>query len=158
MDVPAVDLAILEAVFRNMAGRVEYHWGGKAPDLAMDSHGIEGIDCSGFVQFALARATGGKLVLPQGSWQQREWCEAAGLHKLEKYADVKFAANDPGRLFIAFIKPAGKKAGHVWLVRAGHTMESYGEHGVGARKWNAKPLPQRVCACFELPVKKRPPG
>ncbi len=154
MDVPAVDLAILEAVFRNMAGRVEYHWGGKAPDLAADSHTIEGIDCSGFVQFALARATGGKLVLPQGSWQQREWCEAHQLYKLAQYTDVRFAERDPGRLFIAFITPRGKTPGHVWLVRAGLTMESFGGRGVGARPWNAQTLKSRACACFELPVKR----
>lgn len=146
----AVSLTRLRAVFMNMAGRVLYEYGVKAPSLDCDSHLIHRMDCSAFTRYALARASDGELVIPDGSVKQREWCEAHGLHRLARYADVGIAAKDPSRLFVAFMPPKGKTPGHVWLVCAGVTMESHGGAGVSSRAWNAKALTGRVGACYEL--------
>lgn len=149
-----VSLALLEAVHRNMAGRVRYGMGCKAPALDCDSHEITRIDCSGYVRYVLARATSQRLILPDGSWEQRAWCETR-LRQLARYADVAYAKEDPSRLFIAFIEPGAigpGKAGHVWLVLAGRTLESYGGVGVGSRPWDAWTLKRYASAAYELPV------
>jgi len=150
-----INLSTLTAVFNNMKGRVKYELGSKATNLSADSHTIDKIDCSGFVRFALYRATNGKLKIPDGSWYQRQWCEK-NLRRLSKYSDVAYAAKDPSRLFICFIEPGatGKgQAGHVWLVRAGKTMESHGGKGVNSRAWDYKTLKNYCSAAYELPTK-----
>jgi cell wall-associated NlpC family hydrolase len=143
-----VSLSKLDAVFRNMRGRVLYDFGGKAADLDMDSHGIEDIDCSGFVRFALHRAGG--PTLPDGSVNQHAWCEEHALYQVEKYSDLRHTVKDKSRLFICFIPPKGRKAGHVWLVRGGFTYESHGGVGVDARKWNTGVLYRNCTAVYEL--------
>jgi hypothetical protein len=150
----SIDLDLLQSVFDNMKGRVTYSFGAKAPDLSMDSHGIAEIDCSGFVRYAIARATQQAVILPDGSSNQHDRCEAQGLHQLAHYSDVAYAAQDPSRLFIAFLDP--HPIGHVWLLRAdgqGHvmTMESHGGRGVDSRPWNTRVL-MHADACYELPV------
>lgn len=157
-----VELAKVVEIYRNMkANHVSYDLGGKAPKLDMDSHGIEDIDCSGFVRFCIYRATDPHMTIPDGSWMQREWCEAANLHKLSNYRDVCQA--DPSRLFIAFIPPKSGKAGHVWFVTKAlsknatsqpMTMESHGGVGVNSRPWNTSVLLRNCDAVYELPVRK----
>lgn len=145
-----IKLAVLEAVFDHMKGRVTYDFGGKAPSLTCDTSEIDGIDCSGFVRYALAKASDQKFILPDGSSNQRDRCNQIGLHKLASYSDVQYGAKDPNRLFIAFIAAHGGHPGHVWLVRGGVTMESHGGAGVSSREWDVPVLKSSACAAYEL--------
>lgn len=162
--ITPVLLSILRAVFDNMRGRVTYDLGAKAVDLSADSHEIHAIDCSGFVRFAVYRATNGGMLVPDGSWAQREWCAAAGLHEVRPYSNVALPAvkKDLSRLFLAFMAPGAEgpgASGHVWFVIGGRTMESHGGKGVDSRPWNAGinagrgTLASYCSACYELPAR-----
>ena len=149
-------LQIFLQVFRNMNGRVKYLLGAKAdPNKDSSDHSITRIDCSGYVRFSLVKM--GFNNVPDGSQNQLAWCEAKGWHRLKKYSDVRYAAKDAGRLFIAFMKPKfiGRRqiaSGHVFFLYKGRTRESYGGHGVGSRPWNTLVLRTRACACYEIPL------
>jgi hypothetical protein len=150
-----VSLALLETVFSHMDGRVGYVLGAKAPSLTCDTSQIHTIDCSGFSRYILARATNGLLVLPDGSQNQLAWASQEGLQRLANYSDVQFAAADPSRLFIGFLKPGSDGIGHVFLLRSRDggmlTRESHGHHGVDARAWDTPAL-AGCHFCFELPA------
>jgi cell wall-associated NlpC family hydrolase len=146
-----IDLSVLEATFRSMAGRVRYLMGAKAPSIDCDPARITRLDCSGWVRYAIHRAGG--PTLPDGSVQQREWAVAHGLRRLAHYSDVHYTADDPDRLFLCFLAPNAGKAGHVWLVRAGRTMESCGGRGVCSRSWDTAVLALNADAAYELPAR-----
>lgn len=149
-----LDGQLFEEVFAHLHLRgVPYLWGGKAHPLTVDTSAIAGLDCSGFAQYEVARCSGQQVIWPEGSAEQHDWCEAAGLHKLLRYSDVHFAADD-SRLFVAFIRPVeGVHAGHVWFVRHGWTRESHSHVGVSSRPWDTPVLLQGATDCYELPVK-----
>jgi cell wall-associated NlpC family hydrolase len=152
MTKPAtVKLTIVRALFNNMKHHVEYELGQKAPSLTCQSNAINWLDCSGFTQFVIARASEQKIILPEGSVEQHEWVAAHGWRKLDHYADVFYARDDPARLFIAFIAPA-EGHGHVFLVNGGQTLESCGGHGVTSRHWDDEILQPHVSACYEVPT------
>lgn len=145
----AVSLSKLKAVYDHMAGRVKYVYGAKAPSIDCDSHDINGIDCSGFTRYALAKATNGGMVLPDGSQVQLEWAEKH-LRKLKAYSDLRHTEDDSTRLFIAFLRVTRHRAiGHVWLIREGETLESHGGTGVDSRGWDTHPLLSST-DCFEI--------
>jgi hypothetical protein len=180
--IAAVDLNILERDFAQLERQgVAYGLGAKAEgyvyegirwnpnstgQLSTPMNTIKHLDCSGFVRYALYRATETKLVIPDGSQNQREWCEKQAadklLHKVSKYENTnKYLTKE--RLFIAFIKPWTNGCGtigHVWLIGqfdkdiSAETMESYGGHGVGSRPWNARTLLREVYSVYELPTKR----
>lgn len=117
-----------------VAGDVRYFLGAKADagGRALDAWPIRysHIDCSGWVRAALAFATQGALVIPDGSVNQREWCEGHGL-KRSNYAALLRRDNV---IRIAFIRAtAAEHIGHVYLCYNGRTLESYGGHGPGSR-------------------------
>lgn len=155
-----IDLDKLDAIFTEMdRDGCAYRLGAKAKRLDMDPGLIAAIDCSGFSRLAIYQASGG-WDIGEGSQNQLAYFEklaAQGIvHKLSKYADVQYAAQDEGRLFICFIKVNTNgcgKVGHVWLVQAGDTMESRGGVGVDSRPWNTRVLKKQAFAAFELPVK-----
>jgi cell wall-associated NlpC family hydrolase len=132
------------------ARRVPYLWDGKANPLDADSSTITGLDCSGFGQYMVAKCTGGRIFLPEGSVDQHDWCEAQGLHRLAHYSDVQYATKDGARMFMCFIEPVGPRPGHVWFVCAGKTYESHGGVGVDSRAWNSLALLKNACAAYEL--------
>jgi cell wall-associated NlpC family hydrolase len=150
-DNQKIDLGMLRTVFTHMAiNGTEYGLGAKAPSLTVDSINIHKIDCSGFTRYAIARATDQKLIIPDGSVNQHDWCEEQGLHKVD-YPNVAIA--DDSRLFIAFIPPAPSgHPGHVWFINGGNTMESHGGVGVSTRHWDNPILLHAVTACYELPT------
>jgi hypothetical protein len=154
-----VDLRTFRSIFNAMKIRARYNFGAKANSLNQRVSDITGIDCSGFSQLALHRATGGAAEAPDGSQNQRDWCEQIGLHKLAKYSDVQYAARDNSRLFICFIRPltirkTTIKAGHVWFVSEGRTYESSTPtNGVGSRHWNQLVFRVRHAVAFELPTR-----
>src|SRR4051812_1536811 len=117
MPTPQIDLSQL---FQDLAqlerNGTNYGLGAKAPSLDCEPSKIHAVDCSGYVRWALARATGGALCIPDGSQNQRAWAEA-NLHQV-KYADAARYMTDK-RLFIAFIKPFANgcgSVGHVFLL------------------------------------------
>lgn len=161
-NIAPIDLGKLETVFNHMALRgVAYGLGAKAPSMDCDSDKIERIDCSGFARYAIAKATGGELIIPDGSQNQRVWCDDMKLHRLARYSDVVYAT--PRRLFICFIKPFENgcgSVGHVWFVSQldgdrdtmPDTMESHGGKGVDSRPWNTRVLKSEAFCAYELPV------
>lgn len=173
--ITPVDLDKLERVFAELDLRgVQYGLGAKAEgstykgrrynkrssgNLSTAPNTIDNLDCSGWTRYGLFQATNGKLVIPDGSQAQREWCENNGLHKVN-YPDANRYMTDR-RLFIAFIKPFTNgcgEVGHVWLLTqydkdsAADTMESYGGHGIGSRRWDYPVLRRQVFSCYELPT------
>lgn len=157
-----ISLDTLNLVYGRLSARhIKYKLGAKAPSLIADTTDyrfLDGIDCSGFVRYALAKASDQKVILPDGSFNQLSWAQNQGLHKLDNYKDVVYG--DPTRLFLCFIKAADTKEGigHVWLVHKSsdkdipRTMESYGGCGVGSRPWFASPLRHRCHYAYELPT------
>ena len=127
-----------------------YGLGAKAPSLDCDTSEIRMIDCSGFVRYAIAKATNQRLILPDGSVSQHHWCDANALHGL-RYSSIAPNYGNQGKLYIAFINP--EPVGHVWLVHQGHTLESHGSAGPSSRPWNTPILAHGVSVCYELPVK-----
>ena len=155
MSLSPVSASAVETIFKNMDGRVGYLLGAKAPSLTCDTSAIRVIDCSGATRYWIARGSGGKLIVPDGSQNQLAWCLSQGLHRLGSYSDVLFAANDPSRLFIGFLTPGSDGIGHVWLLRSRdgemRTRESHGSAGVDSRPWD-NPRIAGCRFCFELPA------
>lgn len=147
-----VSLSQLERLHNECAGRVKYKLGAKT-SIGIASHHIRSIDCSGYIRWLLG--TGSGFIMPDGSQVQREFIMAKGFRQLARYADVQYAAGDPGRLFICFLSPAPGKAWprHVWLVQAGKTIESCGSKGVCSRPWDTKALNTGRAVAFELPTR-----
>jgi cell wall-associated NlpC family hydrolase len=125
--------------------RVKYKMGAKARLGDTPMKDFVYIDCSGFVRWLLHIASGVRM--PDGSYNQRKWCEQQGfaVNPYRKVAGLK-----DNRLRIAFIDASKGKAGHVWLIVNGKTIESYGGHGVGRRRWNSLGLYLKAKYCFTL--------
>ena len=126
---------------------------------------ISAIDCSGATRYLAYNASEGKLVLPDGSQAQREWCEAqaknptSGVHLVSPYSNVNTYMTD-ARLFIAFIRPGYHGCGgvgHVWFVTnynsaaGADTLESHGGAGIHSRPWNYRTLINEVYSAYTLP-------
>lgn len=148
----SVDREILVACIKNSTdGHISYELGAKAPSLDCDSNAIDKIDCSGYVRWAVHRITEGIVTMPDGSWNQRVWCQNQDFNVCD-YSDC---GNKDDILRIAFLDPTVKngkvvKAGHVWLVVNRSTIESRGGVGPSRRPWNNKTLFNNVDFCFEL--------
>ena len=111
---------------------------------------VEHLDCSGYMRLQVYAATGGKVLIPDGSAEQREWMEKEGFSKVTPYANE--AGNPETQfLYINFIAPTDAHAGHVWAVQSRETCECHGGSGVGSRLWNTRPLPQEWVAGFVWP-------
>ena len=109
---------------------IGYKLGAKSEEPIASSPDYENIDCSGWVRAAVAVATGGQTLLPDGSVNQNDWCAAQGL-KRSTFAACRL---QDGLTRIAFIRPTPAHAiGHVYLARNGRTLESWGGHGPGSR-------------------------
>lgn len=163
MTVPPISLSKLlsDAAQLERQG-VTYKLGAKAHALSVPLSSIERLDCSGYIRYALFRATGGALIVPDGSQNIREWAENAGLHKVAHYSDCNKYLT-AARLFICFIKPGANSAGsigHCWLVgqfdgdAAAETLECCGSLGVGSRSWDTGILKREFFSCYELPTTK----
>jgi len=109
---------------------IGYELGAKASQLTAIPPDYDHIDCSGWVRAAVAVATEGSLILPDGSVNQNDWCGAHDL-KRSRYAACSLC---DGLTRIAFIRPSLEhEIGHVYLCRNGRTLESWGGHGPGSR-------------------------
>jgi hypothetical protein len=168
--LPLVSRSALLSLFHKMLlpsatrqGGVQYKMGGKVDwgiwrikgGLEGDSNLIRRIDCSGWSRYGAAKASGQRLVLPDGSWAQNQWCEAEGLQRVE-YKTVSRPQSE--RLYIAFIPIENSADGslHVWFVLCGPggpgtTLESHGRAGIHSRAWDTPVLLREVGACYVLP-------
>ena len=90
----------------------------------MDSSG------AGVPAAAVAVATDGRLILPDGSVNQNDWCAT---HDLKRSTFAACRLQD-GLTRIGFIRPSVlHRIGHVYLAHNGRTLESWGGHGPGSR-------------------------
>ena len=145
-NVIPVNLTALNELFGKVNGKVGY-WLNAKPRAGAKPGTFKLSDCSGFVRWLLPLICTEHIDIPDGSVHQRLWCAKQGF-KLTSYKTS--APLKDGRLRIAFIRPKGRKVGHVWLVLNGHTMESYGGHGIGRRLYSEGVLMRRVSDCFVL--------
>lgn len=133
-----------------MARGIGYALGAKADDLAGEPPDYENIDCSGWVRAAIAVATQGQTILPDGSVNQNDWCAAQGL-KRSTFAACRL---QDGLTRIAFIRPSAAHAiGHVYLARNGRTLESWGGHGPGSRLLTTHVLSAETTDAYVLAVR-----
>lgn len=127
----AVDASRLLSYLQRCIGLgIGYGLGAKAGLLTAIPPDYEQIDCSGWVRAAVAVATYGKTILPDGSVVQHEWCDRVGL-KRSNQAALLLPDN---YVRICFIAPSSlHPVGHVFLCRNAKTLESYGGNGPGSR-------------------------
>lgn len=128
---------------------IPYKLGGKAPYLDCSVNALRGIDCSGFIRWLIYKSTP-KLIIPDGSYNQYRWMKAQGLKEVPYSQTQESIAGESSTLYFAFILASRAiPVGHIWAVlQNGDTIESYGGHGPGSRRWNHRPLPQEVGAAF----------
>lgn len=132
-----------------VAHGVDYRLGAKAGDLLAVPPDYDAVDCSGWVRAAVAVATGGRTILPDGSANQNDWCAAHGL-KRSGYAACRLA---DGLTRIGFIRASPQHpVGHVYLCRNGRTLESWGGHGPGSRPVTAHILAAETTDVYVLAV------
>lgn len=129
----------------------------KQPGFQLSS--IRAIDCSGLVGLLVYYGCGKKdlsPMFPDGSYNQRDWLLARSketgsvIHRVNKYSDI---ANDPSKLYLCTLNPIYEhgrmvKAGHVWFVNDGFTMESHGGTGPSERPYNTPILKTEVDFVF----------
>lgn len=118
---------------------VGYGLGSKCPgaDIGRLPIPYSRIDCSGFIRCVIAAATRERVMMPDGSYIQNDWCAERGF-KRSVYAN---AALEDGHWRLCFHRPNSEdEIGHVWLVHNGVTTESYGGHGPGHRAWSSPVL------------------
>ena len=126
-------------------GRARYRLGAKPKMEAIPgTPGFLVADCSGYVRWLLYNL--GVRDVPDGSWNQERWC----ITKKFKPTDYSNAGLRDDRLRIAFINAAAGKAGHIWLVINGQTIESCGGVGTTRRPWDTPVLKSKVAACYVL--------
>ena len=148
-----IDGEQLESLFAQIKDKVGYKLGAKARAGAKVGT-FDQIDCSGFIRWFLPLLCDEHIDVPDGSQNQRAWCERQGFKATDYCANARWC---DGRLRIAFLsqKPGKAWPRHVWLVygkpgeERAMTMESYGGHGVGRRWWNNQAF-KKVAACFVL--------
>ena len=129
---------------------VGYALGAKAHDLEAVPPDYTAIDCSGWVRAAVAVATEGRTILPDGSMVQNDWCAAQGL-KRSTWAACRL---QDGLTRIAFIRPNRfRTVGHVYLCRLGRTLESWGGHGPGSRSVTTHILSAETTDVYVLAVR-----
>jgi hypothetical protein len=142
-----------------MVGRVRYEMGAKVRDLAGDSQLVTTADCSGLVQFLVARGSDGRIILPAGSVSQREWCLS---HSLERQDYKAAAGNQDNVLRLCFISAersqavrGNQSARHAFMMFNGVSLESHGRglsgrDGCDPRPWDTAVL--LLCDyCFVFP-------
>lgn len=150
----ALDADALAGYLRACEARgIGYGLGDKADadgrGLAENPPRYAAIDCSGWVRAAVAVATGGRTVLPDGSVCQNDWCTRQGL----KRSDREALRLRDGRTRIAFIRPsAAHPVGHVYLARQGRTLESWGGNGPGSRSVSVRVLAAETTDVYVLAV------
>jgi hypothetical protein len=128
-----------------MHNGVKYRLGAKAK-FSTPASSIKAIDCSGLVRYLVYHSTKNRLEIPDGSWNQRDWA----LKHLTRVPYISVRDN-PNELYLATLDPKNGKAGHIWFINDGFTMESHGGRGPNERPWNTPILRNEVDYCFLWP-------
>lgn len=129
---------------------IGYRLGAKAHVLDAVPPDYDEIDCSGWVRAAVAVATDGRVILPDGSVQQNDWCASVGLKRSGPAALRLF----DGLTRIGFLRPSqAHPVGHVYLCRLGRTLESWGGHGPGSRLVSTPVLSARTTDVYVLALR-----
>jgi cell wall-associated NlpC family hydrolase len=127
---------------------VPYKLGGKAPSLSAPPEKLKsGIDCSGFVRWAVWQASPSdkRVVMPDGSWHQGEWAAKQGF----KVSSSESCLLKDGRIRLAYWLNA-KGISHIALVLNGKTLESHGGKGPNSRAWSLKTTWMRAAKVWAL--------
>jgi hypothetical protein len=141
-----LDREELVAFIKATVDKMEYDLGSKlALNTELDDLSGKSIDCSGYARLLVYHCTDGETIMPDGSFNQNEWCKTQGFKRTE----YKNASLSDDRLRIAFIRPPSHNR-HVWLIINGMTIESFGGHGPGRRVWNSNVLKSNVDDCYVL--------
>jgi hypothetical protein len=86
-------------------------------------------------------------MLVDGSVNQRQMIETEGFPKRDYRQALK---DEAGTIYICFLRPAPGRAGHVWLLRNGRTMESHFGKGINSRSGRLLSLMGRRVYCYRL--------
>jgi hypothetical protein len=150
MALPLINAKRLQTLHHQaMLMGMHYGLGSKINPLSTPVSELAGrrVDCSGWVRYLIYNSTDEKLVIPDGSYNQRAWYAVRASQV--NYNSVRL---NPSELHIAFISPTpSHKIGHVWLLREGVTYESHGGVGPNSRRWNTHILASEVSACYVIP-------
>jgi hypothetical protein len=126
---------------------VRYRFGAKF-DSIEDEHPIgRSVDCSGYIRWLVYHGSNKALKLPDGSYVQHTFIQQQGFPIREYRAAL---LNETGAVYICFLRPAGRLAGHVWLLRNGRTMESHYGKGINSRSGTVLSLMGRKVYCYRL--------
>lgn len=145
---------LVEVIKSSMDGHISYKMGGKALTLNTPWSNIDKMDCSGYVRKMIHDITHGQVIIPDGSWNQRDWVQKQGFAT----CNYKDCSKKDDILRIAFLNTENGEAGHVWLCVSGLTIESHGrckvngviQDGPSRRPWNWKSLYSKVDYTFML--------
>ena len=132
--LPVDEKKLRECVAACRRAGVRYGLGSKAPTLSAEpGKHFSRIDCSGFVRWAIYKATDGTVIMPDGSWFQAAWARKQGF----KESTSESCLLKDGRVRLAYWKNK-QSAGisHIALVLNGKTLESHGSRGPNRRAWS----------------------
>jgi cell wall-associated NlpC family hydrolase len=144
-----IDKALIEVFTLACMGKgVKYGLGSKDPTpkapLPID---FKKIDCSGHFRGAINLMTKGKVLPPDGSWIQLEWCLKQGF----KRSDFKSTLLKDNVIRVAISNTAvTKKVGHIWITFNGKSYESWSGNGPGIRPASTPVLERIVTDVFAL--------
>ena len=152
---------LLDALRACEARGVAYGLGSKAPEHTSGPYAFDypptfnAIDCSGWVRWALYHATGGSLLIPDGSANQNDWAGAQGLKHYgpdaARSAYLSNGGNKDHALRHCFCRAsASETIGHVWMLWSGFTMESSGGVGPHSRPFDTPVLSRIVTDIYVL--------
>lgn len=153
-----IDIGALLEALAFVTGKIAYGLGSKPSRLSLspaelvaDRAPPAGIDCSGFVRWILYRASGGKVKIPDGSWNQRDhFRELARRASLPASPYATCGLHDGVLRVAGFTKSERVSVGHIWLVHDGQTAESHGGKGVNRRPWDQRSLVRLATWCYPL--------
>ena len=152
---------LLDALRACEARGVSYGLGSKAPEHTSGPYVFDypptfnAVDCSGWIRWAIYHATGGALLIPDGSANQNDWAGQQGLkHYGPDNAHVMYQSvggNKDNYLRVAFCRAnPTEPIGHVWLLFNGFTMESSGGVGPHSRPFDTPVLERIITDLYVL--------
>ena len=152
---------LLDALRACEARGVVYGLGSKAPEHSGQKYVFDypptfsAIDCSGWVRWAIYHATGGVLLIPDGSANQNDWAGQQGFkHYGPSAAHTAYQSvggNKDNYLRACFCRASpSEPIGHVWLLWNAFSLESHGGVGPSSRAWDTPVLSRIVSDVYVL--------
>lgn len=121
---------LIHSVLQSGVGRIKYEFGGKVKTLLQSLPNVKKLDCSGFIRMLVFKTTPDHLEIPDGSWNQREWCKSMGF----KETLYEHCLLHDGRVRLCFL-PTECNPNHVWACWNGLTVECCSRKGVTQQLW-----------------------